>query len=483
MHLAPHPPMWFVMSKGHGYPLPSGELGEDEIVCQLIYLPNRDEYWQAFFSAYHYMTNWLAWERDAEKRGKDAAANWREAFELTMECWRMTCLDEITERMDIMIDLLGNQPGCCGTTTIGPIITVITTLVPGVGDDPTEWGETEVADWDEWSEYVCYHAHVYVDSLINSATVIDIAIELGSFTHDFFVGVMRFLQYLGLDQMLGLNQVMMVYDAFRAEEDMSGWFTPLAERFEDARQQIVCSIMLGESLSDAVETAIDDNVVWLLFYVLTDYDAVQALIYEGTADGIEYLPPVKKDDCVDCVPTIPEGVSSWPIEIISVSSPQFPGAQWTVHEFTTDGVSMFLDVTNETGGGAVIFVDLLVGPSPYWGVSGVGHQGIAYDGVRYTDYGQVISCESGFLHETGEIGEANNDRWYLACSNPYPLYDEDLETYMGISWYAAGGTSGLDQDPDQNRTLRIRYWAKSGPPAGTRFQCYVEGLHWAYYKT
>ncbi|MCK5319712.1 MAG: hypothetical protein KAJ55_17500 [Anaerolineales bacterium] len=283
-----------------GYPLPVGELGEDEIVCQLVYLPDRPEYWQALLAGIHYFSTWRAWERDADKRGRDAAANWRDAFELTMECWRMTCLDDITDRMDVMIDLLGNQMSCCGTTTIGPIIIVTTIITPGVGDDPAVWGETAVSDWDEWLEYVCYHAHVYVDSLIEGAKAIDIAIELGSYTIDFFVGVMRFMQYLGLDQVLGLNQVMMVYDAFRSEADLSGWFTPLADKFEDARQDIVCSILQGGSLSDAVEDAVDDNAVWLLFYVLTDFDAVQALMYEATADGVEYLPPIKRDDC-DCI--------------------------------------------------------------------------------------------------------------------------------------------------------------------------------------
>ena len=280
-----------------GYPLPSGEAYTDDFACQLVYIPNKDEYWRAFLGAIHYFANWVAWQRDSEKRGKDAAQAWREANELTMECWRMTCLDDITDRMDVMIDLLGNQSGCCGTTTIGPIITVTTIIVPGVGDDPTHWGETEVVDWAEWLEYVCYHAHVYVDSLIEGAKAIDIAIELGSYTIDFFVGVMRFMQYLGLDQVLGLNQVMMVYDDFRKEVDMSGWFTPLAARFEAAREDIVCAILQGGSLSDAVEAAVNDNAVWLLFYVLTDYDAVQALIYEATVDSVEYLSPIKRDDC------------------------------------------------------------------------------------------------------------------------------------------------------------------------------------------
>lgn len=283
-----------------GYPLPSGELGSDDIVCQLVYLPDRAEYWQALYMAVAYFATWKAWERDDDKRGKDAAADWRVALELTTECWRMACLEEITDRMDIMIDLLGNQMSCCGTTTIGPIITVVTNITPDVGDPPATWGETEVSDWDEWKEYVCHHAHVYVDSLKNGAKAIDLAIELSSYTIDFFTGIMGFMQYLGLDQVLGLNQVMMVYDAFRAENDLEGWFTPLSAKFEAAREDIVCAIVQGGSLQDAVEDAVDDNAVWTLFYLFTDYDAVQALIYEGTADGAEYLAPIERYDCDTC---------------------------------------------------------------------------------------------------------------------------------------------------------------------------------------
>lgn len=282
-----------------GYPLPDGDLGGDDIVCQLVYLPDRDEYWQAFFAAYHYMTNWLAWERDSDKRGKDAAGDWRIAFELTMECWRMTCLDEITDRLDVMIDLLGNQPGCCGATTIGPIITVVTTIVPGEGDDPTHWGETEVEDWDEWSEYVCYHAHQYVDTLVNSAKALDLVTELGNWTIEFFVDLTRTLLILPLGYPVSFTDMIERYEAFRNEDIIEGKFDGIGDKIEAAREDIVCSIMWGTSLSDAVEDAIDDNAVWLLFYKFTDYSAVQAVIYEGTADGTEYLPPVKRDDC-DC---------------------------------------------------------------------------------------------------------------------------------------------------------------------------------------
>lgn len=283
-----------------GYPLPDGDLGSDEIVCQLVYLPDRDAYWQAFFSSYQFLCNWLAWQRDDDHRGKDAAANWREAFELTMECWRMSCMTDITDRMDIMIDLLGNQLACCDSWTVGPVITVVTNITPGVGDDPTVWGETAVADWEEWNDYVCYHAHQYVDTLINSAKALDVAIELSSYTLEFLTAIVKTLQFLALGQPLGISDMIELYQGFRDAVDLVGEFDGLADRFEAARPDIVCSIIQGGSLSDAVEAAVDNNTIWLLFYLFTDYTAVQALIYEGTVDGTEYLPPIKRYDCDTC---------------------------------------------------------------------------------------------------------------------------------------------------------------------------------------
>lgn len=469
--------------KQPGYPLPSGELGNDEIVCQLVYLPNRDEYWQAFFSAYHYMTTWRAWERDSGKRGQDAAANWRESFELTMECWRMTtCFEEVTDRLDDIIAMLALKKDCCDDNiTYGPGIEVETEINPQVGDPPENYGETEISDWDEWTEHVCYNANLYVDNLVWQARQMDDLLQLGGVTIGATGAGLLLLGAVGLAIAVPFAVVAATAAGILAAGTLAVFLTT-ADDIEDARAEIVCALIWGESVSDVIENALGSlSLDWLLFFSYVPYDSATSILYEGGYDG-EFLSAETRSDC-ECVPTIPEGASSWPIEIVSVSSNIEDGPGWIVHEMSHDGTSAFFDLTNVLGAGAAVYMDLLVGPSPYWGVSGVGHQGIAYDGVRYTTYGQAINCEPGYLHETGEIGMANNDRWYLAVSNPYPAYAADLETYMGISFYTAGGTSGLDQDPDQNRTLRIFFWAKSGPPPGTRFQCYVEGLHWAYNKT
>jgi hypothetical protein len=174
---------------------------------------------------------------------------------------------------------------------------VITNITPGEGDDPTHWGETEVADWDEWLEYICYHAHVYVDTLVESAKALDFVAEVGGYTLSFLAALIRSLQFLTLGHPVSLTDAQDMYRKFRDAVDLIDAFVGVGDKFEAARDEIVCAIMLGNSLKDAIEDALDDNVLWLLFYNFTDYSAVQALIYEGTADNVGFLPANRRDDC------------------------------------------------------------------------------------------------------------------------------------------------------------------------------------------
>jgi hypothetical protein len=157
------------MKNAPGYPLPDGELGEDEIVCQLVYLPDRPEYWQAFLGALHYMTTWRAWQRDADKRGQDAAANWRAAFELTIGCWRMTCLQELQDDVAEILEIMRLGQSCCDEQDITDGDQYTDRIEDGVGDVPQnviDAGYAEdAADWDGFDDYKCMICHVTVDQL------------------------------------------------------------------------------------------------------------------------------------------------------------------------------------------------------------------------------------------------------------------------------------------------------------------------------
>ena len=151
-----------------GYPLPSGDLGNDELVCQLVFLPDRPEYWQAFLGAYHYMSTWRAWERDDDKRGRDAAANWRAAFEKTMECWRMACLEQLQQDVSDILKAL--EAGvCCPEMDPTDGDQYTDEVEDGVGDVPQNIIDAgyadDAADWDGFDDYKCMVAHIVVDSM------------------------------------------------------------------------------------------------------------------------------------------------------------------------------------------------------------------------------------------------------------------------------------------------------------------------------
>lgn len=157
------------MKTNPDYPLPSGELGEDEIVCQLVYLPNRPEYWQALITELHFLATWQAWQRDDDKRGKDAAANWREAFELTIGCWRMTCLEQLQDDVAEILELLKLPQACCETGDYTDGDQYTDRVEDGEGDVPQniiDAGYAEdAADWDGFDDYKCMIAHVTVNNL------------------------------------------------------------------------------------------------------------------------------------------------------------------------------------------------------------------------------------------------------------------------------------------------------------------------------
>lgn len=152
-----------------GYPLPAGELGEDDIVCQLVFLPNRPEYWQALVGALGYMATWRAWERDADKRGKDAASNWRSAFELTMECWRMACLQELQDNVAEILAIMQLGNSCCDDQDITDGDRYTDRVEDGEGEVPQPIIDAgyaaDVDDWAGFDDYKCMIAHVTINQM------------------------------------------------------------------------------------------------------------------------------------------------------------------------------------------------------------------------------------------------------------------------------------------------------------------------------
>lgn len=280
-----------------GYPLPDGELGNDEIVCQLVYLPDRPEYWQALLGAIHYMSTWLAWERDGGKRGKDAAANWREAFELTMGCWRMACLEDLQQDVSDIRDLLANRKDCCDdNVTYNLQDDIGTEIDPGVGDPPDFYGETAVTDWDDWSEHVCYNAHLYVDNLVNMASQMEGAVAQSSIYIGLIAAALAVLSFSGIGLPIAYLLAASVVAGLVLTAS-SSTFDSSAEDLEDARELLICALLLGGDLAGEVEDALSSDASWDLFYQFVDYSSATAAIYEGGYNQ-DYLPTETRSDCM-----------------------------------------------------------------------------------------------------------------------------------------------------------------------------------------
>jgi hypothetical protein len=282
-----------------GYPLPSGTLGDDDIVCQLVYLPDRDEYWRALYAALHYFTTWIAWERDTDKRGKDAASNWRAAFELTTECWRMACLEDLNANVAAILALLQSKKDCCDDNiTYGPQTEITTDIEPDVGDPPDYYGETAVEDWEEWRSYACYNAGRYVDALKEQADQLETYADLGAWTIGLLGAALAILSFSGIGLPVALALTATVLGAVSLAS--SGFMNGASDDIEDARESIMCAIVTGGSLRNAVKDALGaSSEEWTLFFSSVDYESAQAIMIEG-GYGTDYLPAETSDDCEFC---------------------------------------------------------------------------------------------------------------------------------------------------------------------------------------
>jgi hypothetical protein len=256
------------------------------------------------------MATWKAWERDSDKRGKDAAANWREAFELTMECWRMACLEDLKKDVSDILVLLANRKDCCDdNVTYNIQIQIGTEIDPGIGDPPEFYGETAVSDWDDWLEHVCYNANLYVDNLINMASQMEGAVAQSSIYIGLIAAALAVLSFSGIGLPIAYLLAAGVVAGLILTATTST-FDTTAEDFEDARESIVCALLLGYDLASAVEGALSSGAAWDLFYQFADYSSATAAIYEGGYNQ-DYLPSETRDDCEVCAKVLVDDSEVW----------------------------------------------------------------------------------------------------------------------------------------------------------------------------
>lgn len=154
------------MTKGRGYLLPSGDASEDELSCCLVFYPARDEYRRALMGSLDYLATWIAWERDSEKRGQDAAASWKLANIQTWECCNMGyCDDLLTTLQELLAATKALE--CCGDQDITDGRQYTDEIVDGVGNVPQNIIDAGYAsgpsDWAGFDDYKCMISHLAVD--------------------------------------------------------------------------------------------------------------------------------------------------------------------------------------------------------------------------------------------------------------------------------------------------------------------------------
>lgn len=299
-----------------GYQLPAGECYTDDLACTLVFYPDKEEYRRALLGSIVYLSNWLAWERDSGKRGKDAARAWKNAVDETLECWTMACFEELMADVARIRDLMETRKDCCDeNVTYYPTEEPTTEIIPLVGDPPALYGETAIADWDEWTEHVCYNAHKYVDYLKDTAGQIKDAVSINSIYLGLIAAALAVLSFTGIGLPIAFGLAALVVTGLVTSATLST-FSDTADDFESARDEIVCAITKGYDLPQAIEAALGSGTDWDLFYQWIDYDAALAILYEGGYDT-EYLPTEMRDDCL-CVAdsrflfTFDSDLEGWP---------------------------------------------------------------------------------------------------------------------------------------------------------------------------
>lgn len=325
------------MERDKGYLLPDGDCYTDEVECMIVFVPAKTEYRRALLGSLHYLATWIAWEKDAAKRGKDAARAWKDAFDLTMECWTMGCFVELREDVSAILEILQNKKDCCDDSiSYYPAPAPTTEIDPGTGDPPEFYGETEVEDWPDWSEHVCYNAQEYVDSLKSAGDEMANAAEYSIWYLGLVAAALALLSFSGIG--LPVAFALASTTLFGLLAATSGAFSDSSDDIEDAREDIVCALLWGEDVSLVIKDALGDtSEEWLLFFQFVDYDSATAIIYNGGADE-DYLPSETDDSCVCVCRHVAEVYTSAPFTLNDADS---DGANWDFGKVATGPLTGF----------------------------------------------------------------------------------------------------------------------------------------------
>ncbi|MCK5430910.1 MAG: hypothetical protein KAI94_15635 [Anaerolineales bacterium] len=157
------------MDKNKGYPLPAGDAFTEEMACTLVFYPDKPEYRRALGGSLAYLTTWLAWEKESEHKGIDAALAWQIAYDLTLECWQMACLESLQDDVAEILSIMQMGQSCCDEQDVTDGNQYTDRVTDGVGDVPQNIIDAgyadDAADWAGFDDYKCMIVHVSVNQM------------------------------------------------------------------------------------------------------------------------------------------------------------------------------------------------------------------------------------------------------------------------------------------------------------------------------
>lgn len=279
------------------FPLPPAQPFSEGLRWFLVAVPEDTEFVRAALGAYTELAHAWQWGAEGRETGSDEAARlFQVALDETMRAWEMGLLDDIVDSIDEVEELLaalgtvGGYICCDDVSATGDIVT--TDVVPNEGPVP-DYGDTTPADWDEWHEFLCNAAHMYVDARIVQAVELSNLLKAGTV----IIGAVASI--LSLGAAVGLILTIKYAAATAVTAGLAGAgsldLDNAASELEAARDDIVCAVMNGTSLAVAIEDAVS-SLSWNLLFRWIDYDSHRAQLYNG--DGI---PAISRTDC-NCDP-------------------------------------------------------------------------------------------------------------------------------------------------------------------------------------
>lgn len=483
-----------------GYPLPDGDAFEDDVECLMVFIPARDEYRRAFRSALDYFSNWVAWQRDTEKRGRDAAHSWELANYQTWECYDMNVCTTMLSLLTEIRDNTGIY--CCDPVDISEGDQYTDEVTDGVGDVPQNIIDagyaTGVSDWTGFDDYKCIISHLMISNMkaqtekILSYTDTAGAIAggvaaLAAIAAVILTGggaVLVFGIILGIVGAAGL------YTAF-AELGEAG-LSDLVDDLETNHDEMACAVYNADGSAGAVvdlKAKIDElfSVPEAAFLKNLNLPAQLKALYAGRYDqqdiaqtmADEGYDPLDYTCSCEEVPPLVEGANLEMLEITGVNAYGGSGAEyWTIHGIDEGyGNGVEVDVEHLSASGHHFYIELTLAPSAYHEEPDATFRGITYliistaTGTEYDHRADVgTHVQVGY-----PAGNGRRTSWFGLHSEPYGGFKEECEAILENTYYAYETTTGLSQLPDQPRTLLLRFTVNGAQ----RYFLRVHTMYWA----